>query len=485
MQAEILRMEAVTVRGGGQPLLENLSLTLTAGDALGIHSGQATVKQALCDVIAVAREAEAGRLYLDGEPCLPEMRPQLREMKVAVVRSAQTLIDTLTVAENIFIVRKKVRAWSIRRTLLVEQTRLLMAELGLEILPDIPVSRLSRIEKCLLQMAKAYALGGRLLILQDISSFLPDTEIGRVRELTHVLRGRGMGILTVDSAPEVLGALSDQVAVLSGGAEVWRMNGRECALERNRPCFEGVSPLDAGPEPEVGLGTALLFDRVDVGCGPLSFSLEPGGGLLLLDRGGTAIEAIRRCLTGETVPLQGTIRTAKGILKRAPLGGQDPQIAIIPENPGEAAVFPDLSGLENLCHPMGTKIPGFWMRSAYRRSIRREYEGYFAPQALRGYPDQMTRQERHRLAYLRWHLYNPAVVVCIRPFSSVDATLNTASAACIRLLRKRGIAVLVLATNDTTIDAGLRKLEVPKNGPLHPNDALCGETEPVLPLRQY
>lgn len=477
MSAEVLRLEGVTVCVGGQTLLQNLHLTLQRGEALGVHSGQASVKQALVDAVTGAVEAAEGRIYLEGEPCLPEARPRRRAAKVAVIRSQEALIDSLTVAENIFVIRRNIRTWRVSRALLEDQTRKLMAELGFSFPAEAPVSRLTPVERCLLQGIKAYALGARVLILQDLSSFLADAGIARLRELTLVLRGQGMGILAVDSSPEVLGALADPVVILRQGITGWRLRGPQCVLEENRLCFEdplGDSGTDQAAAPALGHGAALSFEAVCVeGAGPLSFTLESGGGLLLLDRGGSAIDRVRRCLTGESAPLSGTIRTAKGLLRhggfwRAP----DPQIALVPENPGEAALFPDLTALENLCGPLGGKLPGFWLNPSYRRSCLQEYEGYFEAGALKSYPEQLSRGDRQRLAYLRWHLYNPAVVVCIRPFSSVDPALNAVSAECIRLLRRKGIAVLVLATNDSAVDLGLRKLEVPKNAPLQPKNAL-------------
>ena len=133
----------------------------------------------------------------------------------------------------------------------------------------------------------------------------------------------------------------------------------------------------------------------------------------------------------------------------------------------------DLTALDNLCLPASRKARGFWLKPAYRASCEREYAPYFAPGTLRKYPDQISAQERHKLVYCRWHLFCPAVVVCIRPYSSVDKTLEEISAHFIGVLRQKGIAVLILTSNAAEAELVGRKITLDqKKAPQHPKIAL-------------
>lgn len=288
MSAEVLRLEGVTVRVGGQALLQNLHLTLQRGRPWGCTPDRPPSSRPWWMPSPVPWSRRRGASIWRGALPAGGETPAASG-KVAVIRSQEALIDSLTVAENIFVIRRNIRTWRVSRALLEDQTRKLMAELGFSFPAEAPVSRLTPVERCLLQGIKAYALGARVLILQDLSSFLADAGIARLRELTLVLRGQGMGILAVDSSPEVLGALADPVVILRQGITGWRLRGPQCILEENRLCFEdplGDSGTSQAEAPALGHGAALSFEAVCVeGAGPLSFTLESGGGLLLLDRG--------------------------------------------------------------------------------------------------------------------------------------------------------------------------------------------------------
>ena len=82
-------------------------------------------------------------------------------------------------------------------------------------------------------------------------------------------------------------------------------------------------------------------------------------------------------------------------------------------------------------------------------------------------------QGLHKLVYCRWHLYKPGVVVCIKPYSSVDKTLEEISAVFIDRLLKKGIAVLILTSSASEAESAGRKISInQKNDPLHQKNDL-------------
>ena len=106
-------------------------------------------------------------------------------------------------------------------------------------------------------------------------------------------------------------------------------------------------------------------------------------------------------------------------------------------------------------------------------SCQREYAPYFKPGTLQKYPNELSAQELHTLVYCRWHLYKPSVVVCVKPFHSVDKKLDEISRFFIELLCKKGCAVLILANNALEGELTCKKIVInQKNAPLHPKNAL-------------
>ncbi len=481
MRRELLRMEDVSLCGHGQQLLNSYSMSLNAGEILGVFSTHATVKDALVRLIAGQIGAQAGRMYLSGEASPFEESDLHRRRKVGVIHAARTLIDVLSVSENIFVIRKGVKAGVIDGPLLDIQAQQLIDEFGMTIAPDTLVRNLSDVDRCCLEVLKAIALGAQIVVFKDLSSFLPDSSIERLLEFAGRLKARGIAFLMVESSVGTLARYADRVVVIKNGRNFWTFEGGAFSDDALKTCFarkrepahqEGVwqLPQTANERREV-----LVFDHVSSGVlDDLSFSLLEGEELCILDQAGKGIEEVRALLSGERRPNDGRI-IAGGVQFTARNAWQalDQKVAFVAESPADSMVFRDISAIENLCLPSSRKAGGFWLNPMYLASCLKEYGPFFEPDALSKYPDDLSVQDLHKLVYCRWHLYKPGVVVCIKPYSSVDKTLEEISAAFIDKLLKKGIAVLILTSSASEAESARRKISInQKNAPLLPKNDL-------------
>lgn len=479
MKVELLRLEGITFGEYGQ--LDDLSLTLYQGELLGVLSNHAVVKNDLVELIAGRRRAWSGRLYLAGKPCPFDEPDRQRHRLVGVVHSVKTLIDDMSISENIFVIRKGVKSQIINTRLLHAQARQLMDEFGLAMAPKTLVRNLSVVECCILEVLKVVALGARVVILQNLSSVLSDFEMAQLLGHAAHLKGKGVGFLMVDSSPSLLSNYADRVTVIKNGRSCWtfeRGEINETALRSifargQEPGFPGASIAPRGQAAQQL--EVLRFDQVRCGVlEALSFSLGHGQALCIVDQDGQGIEEIKALLGGEHRLEAGTI-----LIDGAPLRARnawqalDQRIAFIVENPADTMLFPDFTALENLCQPSSRKTPNFWINPNYLASCRQEYEPFFEPGALDRYPGELSSQDLHQLVYCRWHLYKPSLVVCVKPFSSVDKNLEQISAYFIGLLLDKGIAVLILTSNASEVGIACRILSLnPKNAPPHQKNDL-------------
>ena len=481
-------MEGVTLGGeSAQATLNNLSLVLCAGEILGVFSTHAAVKNDLVHLLAGRTGADAGRLYLDGEISPFEETDYHRQRRVGVIGSAQTLIDVLSVAENIFVVRKGFKAGVINRRLIELQTRNLIDDYGMRIAPDELVRNLAAADRCCLEVLKAVALGAQIVVLKDLSSFLSDVEIEVLLGFVSRVKQRGVGFLMVESSVSTLARYAERVVVLKNGRDFWTFDGsefneealKECLSQRREGRYEEsfwpAKATDADAESRANLPEVLRFNDVTSGVlDDLSFILRAGEELCLYDPQGAGIEEVRALLSGEYRPRSGLILAGgEPFVAHNIWQALDQRIAFVAENPAASMIFRDLSVLENLCLPTSRKARDFWLNPVYQASCRKEYEAFFSPGCLDKYPADLGARDLHKLVYCRWHLFKPDVVACIRPYSSVDKTLAEISAHFIGLLRRRGIAVLILTSSASEAESAAQKISInQKNAPLSPKNDL-------------
>lgn len=484
MRHELLRLECIHLDAYGQKILNDFNLVLYQGEILGVFSDHAVVKKNLVELIAGRKEARSGRLYLGTEPCSAEETDSRRHRQVGVVHSVSTLVDDLSIAENIFVIRQGVKAQVIDSRLINAQTQQLMDEFDLNLAPATLARSLSALDRCRLEIVKAVALGARIVVLHDFSSFLADAENGQLLLLAARLKTRGIGFLMVDSSPGHLSHGADRVIVVNKGRNFWSFGRGEFNDTVLRSCYSraalldlpdalvnAMTPATLPPEPAM----ALSFDCVRAGAlGTLSFSLRQGEELCIFDHDGKGIADIRALLAGECAPAAGSIHIgAKPLTARNVWQALDQEIAFVVENPAETMLFPDFTALENLCLPASRKAPDFWLNPVYLKSCRQEYAQFFDVGVLDKYPDQLSAQDLHKLVYCRWHLYKPKLVVCVKPFSSVEKSLEDISAFFIDRLLAKGIAVLVLTSTASETGITCRKISLnPKNAPAHQKNDL-------------
>lgn len=481
MKHERLRLEEICFDAQGENVLDGFNLTLFQGEILGVFSRHALVKNQLIAVISGHVGVSSGRVYLNNEasPFDTDDSPQKRQ--IGLVSAAKTLVDDLNLAENIFVIRQGFKAQVIDQRLLYAQTEQLMTEFGLSLAPSTLAYRLSEKERCCLEIVKIIALGGVLVILQDLSSFLSDVEIDEVLAFVASLKARGMSFLLVDSSARHLSTYADRVLVVKNGKNFWTFRRGELNDQAMRLCFARESLVEPSQtDPEIALSAAqapivLAFEQVSANhLSELSFSLRGGEALCLFDEAGAGIDAIKALLCGERTAKSGRVKINEALFSaKNAWEALDQGLAMIVENPAEALLFPDFSALENLYFPAGKKVPGLWANSFYADSCQREYAPYFKPGTLQKYPNELSAQELHTLVYCRWHLYKPSVVVCVKPFHSVDKKLDEISRFFIELLCKKGCAVLILANNALEGELTCKKIVInQKNAPLHPKNAL-------------
>ena len=144
MRHELLRLECIHLDAYGQKILNDFNLVLYQGEILGVFSDHAVVKKNLVELIAGRKEARSGRLYLGTEPCSAEETDSRRHRQVGVVHSVSTLVDDLSIAENIFVIRQGVKAQVIDSRLINAQTQQLMDEFDLNLAPATLARNCSR-----------------------------------------------------------------------------------------------------------------------------------------------------------------------------------------------------------------------------------------------------------------------------------------------------------------------------------------------------
>ena len=122
-------------------------------------------------------------------------------------------------------------------------------------------------------------------------------------------------------------------------------------------------------------------------------------------------------------------------------------VCFIEESPSENMIFQNMSILDNLCLSLGKKVRGLWRKKRYTKSVEKLVSRFISADITKVKLSSLSHVELQQLIYLKWLLYAPSVVICIKPFTEVDIQLRETTINMIEMLSQRGIAVIIFTSN--------------------------------------
>ncbi len=499
MRPEILRLEKIITVENGVTLLNHFNLHLFRGEIMGLIAINVHGLESLIELICRNVPLYYGSVYFGDQLVNSYAHSPMTPNKVAVIQKQATLIENLTVADNIYVMRRGFKKYLINSKTLNAQLKMFAAEAGVELAGDQQVLELSYYEKCIVELLKAVIGGVKLIIIRDISNFISPADLLRFHRLMQRYTGLGVSFLYICSHHQETFSICDKICLMENGKALKVLGKDEFKEETMLPFtnefYKSYHERQALPQwlndfpwvyqgkndkgfhnetsrrPERHHPPVLEFGNVSSGAlNQLTFDVKPGECVVLLDKHNTLATDILALMNFERRPQTGQIHLAG-----RPLAKQAVRtLGFIPEKPIHNLLFKELSYFDNLCFTADKKLAPFWLRKAIKKSIVTEYEPLVGPDIHAQDLIKLPVQSLYRLVYYRIHLQNPQVVLCVNPFFEADMAMRLQIRNLIKMLLDRKIAVLILAVNlsDSLLIAD--RLLVLENGTLV-NELYSGE----------
>jgi ABC-type sugar transport system ATPase subunit len=227
----LLELRHVTKRFPGVVASRDVSIAFSAGSVHALLGENGAGKSTIVKMISGLQPPDEGSLLVDGEPVHLAAPRDAEHLGVAVVHQHRTLVDELSVAENLFLGRLG-RTWGgfVRRRW-VERARELLDEVGLDVDPGSVVGELGPAAQQMVEITRAIGRDARLIVFDEPTTSLTPPERELLFARVRGLRDRGLAVVYISHDLEDTLALSDEVTVLRDGAVVAHERGL-CDVER-------------------------------------------------------------------------------------------------------------------------------------------------------------------------------------------------------------------------------------------------------------
>lgn len=211
---QLLEVSGLSKRFGGTVALRDVSFSVCPGEIVALLGENGAGKSTLIKVMAGLFKADTGSLTFKNG-VLPAA---VKSGHIAFIHQDLGLIPWMTVSENIMLGTSYPRRgglidWGASRTKAIQ----VLLEIGGGIDPDDRIETLSRTDKSLVAIARALASNAELIVLDEPTASLPQSEVDRLHKVLRSLRQRGVGMIYVSHRLDEVYALCDRVVVLRDG----------------------------------------------------------------------------------------------------------------------------------------------------------------------------------------------------------------------------------------------------------------------------
>lgn len=212
----------ISIRGVGKQFaavraLDNVSFDIAAGELHAVMGENGAGKSTLMKILAGVQANYDGELWVKGNPVRFSGTSDAEAVGISIIHQELNMVEQLSVAANIFLGRESCNWLGLKQREMDERAAGLLRELESFISPTALVGSLRVGDQQLVEIAKALSMQAEILIMDEPTSALTETEVARLYRVIDRLRQRGVTIIYISHKMDEVFRLADRITVLRDG----------------------------------------------------------------------------------------------------------------------------------------------------------------------------------------------------------------------------------------------------------------------------
>ena len=434
----VLEMKHICKSFPGVKALDDASLLVRAGTVHALMGENGAGKSTLMKCAFGLYQPDEGEIRVDGNVVsLPTPKSAMLQ-GISMIHQELNPIMTRNVMENIWVGRVPYRKvagvhWADDRKMF-QDTQKLFEDLGIHIDPKEKVSNLSVSHCQLLEIARAVSYGAKVIIMDEPTSSLTETESELLFAIIKKLTAQGVAIIYISHKIEEVLDITDEVTVLRDGQLVGNWPTKELDMDSIVSKMVGRDMTNRFPKPEhtpgeVFLEVSHLTSAVPHSFTDISFALHRGeilgiGGLV-----GAQRTELMESIFGLRPIASGTIRIdGKEVKIDSPQEAIRHKIAQLTEERRVTGIIPMLSVGENIVlanqtanHKRYTGGTGFLNYAARTEDAQKYVDSLsIKTPGLKTQIQYLSGGNQQKALLGRWMLLEPDILIMDEPTRGID-----------------------------------------------------------------
>lgn len=468
----LLKLKGINKYFPGVKALENINFTLGKGEVHALCGENGAGKTTLMNILTGNLQPDGGNIYLNGNEVSISGPGHAAALGIAIVYQQLSLVDNLSVADNIFANTQPRNKWGfINYKALNEKTDILLKNLNIKnISPETLLSGLSPGQKQMVEIAKALSKDPDILILDEPTASISEQETQTLFTIIKELKREGKAIIYISHRMREIFQIADKVTVLKDGTSqgtspIVEINSQKLIQKMvGRQLLEELKGQSYAQKDEL----IRVKELSGKGFENISFSLRKGEILGLAGLVGAGRSEIAQTIFGY-LPIRSGNIFVNGIRKEIlhPADAIEAGIGYIPEERKSQGLFLD--------KPVSDNILASCLKAATEKNVYKEAK---AEKIAKNFTEKLKIKTPHvqqkvinlsggnqqKVVLAKWLLANPEVLIVDEPTHGIDVGAKAEIYQLLREQAAQGKGILLISSELPELLALADRIIVVKEG---------------------
>jgi rhamnose transport system ATP-binding protein len=454
---QLLEIVHVSKRFGGVAALNDVSLSVLQGECHAVVGENGAGKTTLINILNGALRPDSGHFYFRGQQ-FAHLDPVTSILQgINVIHQELALVDSLTVMENIFLpnLAGKNRFFRKSKKELRQETQKLLDMLGCDIDPQDLIENLSSSQKQLVEIAKALSSNAQLIIMDEPTAALTQSETSKLFDIINSLKERGISVIFVSHRLDEVMRIADRITIIRDGRYVGTVTTAETTVDtvirmmvgRELELYQKLRTEDRRQETVlrvIGLSKLPYFQDV-------SFEVKSGEILCLSGLVGSGRTELAQTIFGFMKPDSGRLEFhGREHPIQSPMKSIAVGVGLLPEDRKISSTIDTMSVRENMSVVVLPRLRRtlFVDKAEEKRLVRKFVDLLRIKVADVEHPiSSLSGGNQQKVMLARWLATRVSVLIVDEPTQGVDVGAKAEIHKLLRNLVEDGVAVVVISSD--------------------------------------
>lgn len=455
MAAQILQMTGISKSFPGVKALKKVRLDLNEGEIHALMGENGAGKSTLVKILTGIYTRDEGDITFMGKPIHLKSTKEAQEKGICIIHQELNMMTHLTVAQNIFIGREKMHGFFLDERSINTMAKNLLNKLGIDIDPKELVGNLTVGRQQMVEIAKAISFESKVLVLDEPTAALSDTEIEALFRVMRDLKAQGVGMIYISHRMDEIKQITDRVTVMRDGEYVGTLITDDCTDDQivkmmvGRTIFEepkmfSSCPPDAPIVLEVeGMNAGKMVQNV-------SFNLRRGEILCFAGLMGAGRTETARALFGADPKTSGKISVnGKEVNIQSPHDAVEAGIGYLSEDRKRYGLALGLDVAENSVMANYDAFSGnFFVRQKEINKVTQKYVEKLDTKtpSINQLVRNLSGGNQQKVVVAKWLIRNSEILIFDEPTRGIDVGAKSEIYKLIYELAEEGKSIIVISS---------------------------------------